>query len=106
MMPAYPIFCYSKGCDQLAEYKIAARWSDGITEELKTYALSCPACLSHWFLLSREKQARCRRAPREVLEPPGIYHLERGRRDQHLQRLPAMEDRLKSEAPPAPGMLK
>jgi hypothetical protein len=103
MMPPYPIYCYKKGCEQLAEYKIAARWSDGVTEELKTYALSCPACLPYWFHLSRDKQARCRRAPREVLDPPGIYHLERGQRDQRLERLPDLEAHLISEGPASAG---
>ena len=101
MMPPYPIYCYRKGCEQLAEYKIAARWSDGVTEELKTYALSCPACLADWFRQSREKQAACRRAKGEVLERPGIYHLEHGQRDQRLRRLPELEERLKAESTPS-----
>lgn len=84
-MPAYPIHCYH-GCGQLALYKIAARWSDGVTEELKTYALTCADCLGEWFRRSREKQAACRLAPGEILEPPGIYVLERGRRDSGLTR--------------------
>ena len=37
--------CYAAGCPNRAEFKIAARWSDGITTELKTYYLACPACL-------------------------------------------------------------
>src|SRR5919202_4969596 len=90
-MPPYPISCYSPGCGRLAVYKIAARWSDGVTEELKTYALSCPECLGGWFRQSREKQAVCHLAPGETLEPPGIYRLERGQRDRRLQRLVDLE---------------
>ena len=37
-MPPYPIYCYRKGCGKPAEFKIAGRWSDGATNELKTYA--------------------------------------------------------------------
>src|ERR1051326_2237701 len=86
-MPPYAIFCYSRDCGKLAVYKIAARWSDGVTQELKTYALSCEDCLPEWFRRSRAKQAACRLAPGETLETPGIYTLERGRRDvQILQR--------------------
>jgi hypothetical protein len=96
-MPAYPIHCYTRGCGQLAVYKIAARWSDGMTQELKTYALSCPACLSNWFRHSRSKQAACRLAPGETLEPPGIYTLQRGRRDAQILRLSDLEQRLLSE---------
>ena len=56
------------------------------SEELKTYALSCPDCLATWFRLSRTKQAACRRAAGEVLDAPGIYDLERGKRDRALHR--------------------
>jgi hypothetical protein len=102
-MPPYPVLCYTKGCGQPAVYKIAARWSDGITHELKTYALSCPACLPACFRSSRLGQAACRTAPGETLEPPGIYELQRGRRDQQLARRQDLEQQLASspEAPPA-----
>jgi hypothetical protein len=93
-MPPYTIFCYRPGCGRLAEYKIAARWSDGVTEELKTYALSCPDCLADWFRRSREKQASCRLAPGEILEPPGIFQLVRGARDRQLARREDLEKQL------------
>jgi hypothetical protein len=90
-MPSYPVLCYTRGCNQLAVYKIAARWSDGVTQELKTYALCCPACLAESFRRSREKQEACRRAPGETLESPGIYELVRGHRDQQLVRRDDLE---------------
>jgi hypothetical protein len=93
-MPPYPVCCYSPGCDRLAVYKIAARWSDGITGELKTYALSCEECLPASFRRSRDKQAACRLAPGETLEPPGIYRLGRGQRDSQLDRLHDLERQL------------
>ncbi|MBY0526525.1 MAG: hypothetical protein K2R98_24230 [Gemmataceae bacterium] len=93
-MPPYPLHCYRKGCGQLAIYKIAARWSDGVTSELKTYALSCEACLPEWFRLSRQKQAACRLTTAETLEPPGIYRMERGQRDKKLERLSEREAEL------------
>jgi hypothetical protein len=96
MMPPYPIYCYRKGCGKPAIYKIAARWSDGITEELKTYALSCEECLPEWFRHSLEKQRACRLAARETLEPPGIYLLQHGHRDRQLQRLKEKEHALTS----------
>jgi hypothetical protein len=96
-MPSYPLYCYTRGCGRLAVYKIAARWSDGVTQELKTYALSCAECLKEWFQRSRAKQTACRLAPGETLEPPGIYTLERGRRDAQINRLPDLEARLLSE---------
>jgi len=93
-MPPYPILCYRDGCGKLAVYKIAARWSDGITQELKTYALSCEECLPDWFRRSREKQTACRLARGETLETPGIFRLQHGQRDRQLERLPDLEANL------------
>jgi hypothetical protein len=93
-MPPYAVRCITPGCGQSAEYKIAARWSDGVTQELKTYALCCAACLPEWFRKSRTKQAACRLAPGELLEPPGIFALVRGRRDSAMERLPDLEAKL------------
>src|SRR5579885_3072268 len=97
-MPPYPVLCYRPGCGRPAVYKIAARWSDGITQELKTYALSCPECLAEWFRHSRQRQAACRKAPGETLEAPGIYELHRGRRDQQLIRRDDLEKQLADTA--------
>jgi hypothetical protein len=97
-MPPYPIYCYRQGCGNLAAYKVAARWSDGITQELKTYALSCADCLPDWFRRSRAKQAECRLAAGEALEPVGIYTLEPGRRDAEIHRLPELERQLAEHA--------
>src|SRR5438552_3653891 len=96
-MPPYPIHCYSSGCEKLAVYKIAARWSDGVTQELKTYAITCADCVADWFRRSRAKQAACRLAPGETLEPPGIFTLERGRRDAEILRQRDLENQLLSE---------
>lgn len=43
-MAPYPVICYAPECRRIAVYKVAARWSDGTTGELKTYSLSCPGC--------------------------------------------------------------
>jgi hypothetical protein len=98
LMPPYPVFCYWSGCGERALYKIAARWSDGITEELKTYALSCTDHLAEWYRICREKQVKCRHAPGETLDPPGIYELGRGIRDRALSR------RLDLEGTSTPGV--
>ncbi len=96
-MPSYPLLCYRPGCERPAVYKIAARWSDGVTEELKTYALCCADCLPESFRESRRRQAACRLAKNEILEPPGIYRLEHGQRDRRLQRLPELEEAVRNE---------
>jgi hypothetical protein len=97
-MPPYPLHCYRPGCGEQAVYKIAARWSDGVTQELKTYALTCPACLAALYRRSRAQQRVCRLAPGETLDVPGIYELARGRRDHQLVRRPDLEQ-LNESAP-------
>lgn len=102
-MPPYPIHCSSPGCNQLAQYKIAARWSDGITGDLKTYALTCPGCLAESFQRSAQKQNACRLAANETLEQPGIYALQRGRREAPLERLSDLERQLQEQGMSASG---
>ena len=93
-MTPYSISCCAPGCQNAAVYKIAARWTDGLTAELKTYGLCCPSCLPAWFRHCRQKQAACRLTAGEILDAPGVYHLERGQRDQRLRRLPDLEQQL------------
>ena len=93
-MSSYPVRCCTPGCAEPAIYKIAARWSDGVTQELKTYALTCSACLAEAFRRSRAKQTACRLAAGETLESPGVYELARGRRDPQLVRRTDLEQQL------------
>ncbi len=90
-MPPYQVYCSSPDCKHPAEYKIAARWSDGVVSELKTYALCCGEHLGPCFRSARARQRAAHFAPGETLELPGIYHLQRGQRDQSLERLVALE---------------
>ena len=90
-MPPYPVLCYAQGCGRPAHFKIAARWSDGVTRELKTYYLACPGCLASLFADARLKQPLCRLAAGETLEPPEVYELNRGARDQELVRREDLE---------------
>ena len=90
-MPHYPIVCYAKDCSHPATFKIAAHWSDGITNEMKTYALACEVCLGKLFVAALLKRAACRLAPGETLDEPGIYDLHRGERDSTLKRRPELE---------------
>ena len=97
----YPIRCYGKDCSREAVYKIASRWSDGVTGELKTYSLCCAECLPAHFRQSRIKQAACRLAAGETLEPPGIYLIRRGAHDYELRRMIDEEARLRSSPEPS-----
>ena len=90
-MPHYPVICYAPGCSNEAAFKVAAQWSDGITHELKTYYLACPACLADLYARAWRKRAACRLAPGESLEEPGIYELHRGERDRALLRRRELE---------------
>jgi hypothetical protein len=69
-----------------------------VTQELKTYALTCAGCLAELFHRSRAKQAHCRLAPGESLDPPGIYELARGTRDVHLRLREDLEQQLSASA--------
>ena len=93
-MPPYQIYCYTSGCKHPAQYKIAARWSDGVVSELKTYGLCCEECLARWLQRGRASYQACRLIPGETLEMPGIYVLQRGQRDQGLQRRTDLEERI------------
>jgi hypothetical protein len=93
-MSPYPVVCYAAGCSAPAVYKVAARWSDGVTHELKTYALTCPACLPKLFAATVAKRAACRLAAGESLDAPGVYELVRGSRDRTLMRRPDLESQL------------
>ena len=100
-MPRYRVCCYASGCAQEAAYKIAARWSDGLTGELKTYGLTCAEHLPGWFHKSLATPQACRKAKNETLERPGIYRLHRGASDVQLQRLEDLERRLLASLPSA-----
>jgi hypothetical protein len=76
MLEGYPVLCTTSGCHAAARYKIAAGWSDGVKRELKTYALSCPACLPRDYATAVVKHAASVLAAGETLLPPAVY--ERG----------------------------
>jgi len=93
-MPPYPVRCYRPGCGRPAVLKIAARWSDGVTEELKTYALSCADCLGEQYRAACRRRAACRLAPGESLDVPAVFDLVRGQRDQQRLRRSDLEEQL------------
>jgi len=92
-MPPYAVMCFAKGCNREAKYKIAARWSDGVTSELKTYFLSCPECLATLYQSACVKKAACRLASGESLGDPQVFEMVRGKRDRELVRRAEFECR-------------
>jgi hypothetical protein len=93
-MPPYPVLCYAANCSNLAAFKVAARWSDGIMDELKTYYLSCPDCLTRLYASAVAKRVACRLVPGESLDAPAIFELHRGERDKTLRRRKDLEEEL------------
>lgn len=75
MTISYSILCDQPNCENKAELKIAAEWSDSLTSELKTYALTCQDCLETAFHQSQQRRANCRLAKHEKLGDLGIYEL-------------------------------
>lgn len=87
----FAVRCTVQECQEQAQYKIAAEWSDGTTKELKTYGLACEKHLELLFRRSREKKQGCRLAEGETLGVPCIFRIEEGRRDRELVRSPDLE---------------
>lgn len=98
-MPTYIVYCYTPHCGKPAQYKIAARWSDGITSELKTYSLTCRECLKEAFLSARQRREACSVAAGETLDHPAIFYAERGMRDQQLVRQTQLESQFLATDP-------
>jgi hypothetical protein len=90
-LPPYPVLCYANDCSREAVYKIAARWSDGVTRELKTYSLACAECLRALFRDAQTRKDTCRLATGESLGEPEVFELTRGRRDRELVRRGELE---------------
>ena len=72
MMTKYPVVCQTLSCGQLATFKIASEWSDGVTAELKTYALCCEKCVPEWFELAMDRQRVCHLTDGESLGIPKV----------------------------------
>lgn len=72
---SYPVNCSAAGCSRAAAFKVAARWSDGITDEFKTYCLACTECLPELLAEAVAKRAACRLAPGERLEEPCVFRI-------------------------------
>jgi len=73
MLSGYPVPCTTPGCPGAARYKIAAVWTDGLKHELKTYFLSCDACVAEHFASARAKHAACALAEGESVLAPAIF---------------------------------
>jgi hypothetical protein len=84
----YVVRCSAPGCNQPASYKVAAPWSNGTSHELKNYGLACEAHRDSQLALARVHREGLPLAEGETVGAVGLYHLEPGRRDVALRRLP------------------
>jgi len=71
----YAVRCTTRECPREASFKVASQWSDGLTAELKTYALCCYECVPARFAEAQGKQAACSLSPGETLAPPEVFAL-------------------------------
>lgn len=72
----YQVVCQS--CCAPAVYKIASRWTDDHTSELKTYALSCAECVEKNMVDALRRRNECRTDPGERIDLPEVYQLTMG----------------------------
>jgi hypothetical protein len=92
----YVVPCSHPDCRQPASYKIAARWSDGQSAELKTYGFSCSEHLGSVFREAEQRRSDYMPSPSESIEELAIYRHEPGKRDRFLQRLWGLEENYRS----------
>lgn len=95
-MPLTVVRCSLPGCSEVASYKIAALWSDGVTSELKTFGFACADHLGMVFPDAEARRNDCLPAPGETLEEIAIYKYENGKRDRQLLRLWGLEENYRS----------
>jgi len=69
-MRSFAVLC---ACGKPATWKVAGVWSDGLTTELKTYALCCETCLPQAWRTACLKQAVCRVDVGETIVGPHAY---------------------------------
>jgi hypothetical protein len=82
-----PVTCGVPGCDQPAEYKIAAPWSAGRFSELKTYGLGCEA---HYADLYRDALRRRKTHPPTSEEAQGdiaVFKFAKGKAGARLEQV-------------------
>ena len=96
MSTRFVVSCSHPDCREPAAYKVAARWSDGRTAELKTYGFSCSEHLERVFRDSEQRRLDYPLSPGEAIEEIAIYRYETGKRDRQLQRLWGLEENYRS----------
>ena len=72
---AYAPRCSFAGCQDRAQFKVAADWSDGTYHELKTYATACAAHLKALKESAEQRRAMFPVGETELIGPLSVYPL-------------------------------
>lgn len=80
----YVVRCSASGCSEAAEFKIAARWTDGTLVELKPYGFACRKHKEPMLEQSRQRRAECRLSEGEQLDPVIAYPFAAGKLDSEM----------------------
>lgn len=80
--------CSTRGCGNLAEYKIAATWSAGRFSELKTYGLACESHKSQNYQDALRRRKIHPPSDEEKQGEIGVYKYVKGQPDRSLEKVP------------------
>jgi hypothetical protein len=83
-----PVRCGTPGCTSDAEYKIAANWSAGRFNELKTYGLACGAHYAQSYRDALRRRRTLPPSPEESLGEVSVYRYQQGKPDRELEKVP------------------
>jgi hypothetical protein len=86
--------CSEPGCEEPAEYKIAAPWNDNRFWELKTYGFACPDHVREVLRGAEARWLEYEPVKGETVHELGIYRYVPGTPDRQLERDRDLEETL------------
>ena len=95
-MYEYTVRCGVPDCEGEARYKVAARWSDGRFNELKTYGHACAEHAGEIFRAAEQRRALCPNVPGETVGETALYRSDDGWLSRRLTREESLEAQFRS----------
>ncbi len=92
MKVEYVVKCSQAGCEERAQYKVAAPWSDHRVWELKTYGFSCREHLRDVLRSAEARWLDYEPVKGEVVEYLSVYFYVPGKPDRQLTRVDMEEE--------------
>jgi hypothetical protein len=83
-------------CDEAAEYKVAAPWSDELYQGLRTYGFACREHLRAVFQDAEVRWLEYEAVPEERVDELGVFRFEPCKGDRNLVRDHELESILRS----------